>query len=98
MFAHITAMFSCLLFLFSELRTVSYITNQPPKQLHPSKLRYTYELKTVEFCDGLDGLGSIFGSVRFFSSQRPDRIWGPPNLVSNAYKGLISRGNKAAGA
>jgi hypothetical protein len=29
---------------------------------------------------GLDGPGWIPGSVTFFSSQRPNRLWGPPSL------------------
>jgi hypothetical protein len=33
---------------------------------------------------GLDGLGSIPGSARFFSyPQHPDQFWGPPSLLSN---------------
>jgi hypothetical protein len=33
---------------------------------------------------GLDGLGSIAGMPRFFSSlQYPDRLWGPPSLLSS---------------
>jgi hypothetical protein len=35
---------------------------------------------------------------RIFSSpSRPDRLWGPPNLLSNGYCVLFPRG-KAAGA
>jgi hypothetical protein len=31
------------------------------------------------------------------SSYHPDRESGPPNLLPNAYRGLFSRGGKAAG-
>jgi hypothetical protein len=47
---------------------------------------------------GLDAPGSIRGSARFFSfPQRRDRLWGPPSLLSNGYRGSFSAG-KAAGA
>jgi hypothetical protein len=46
---------------------------------------------------GLDGPHSIPGSARFFSSlQRPDRLWGPPSLLSNGYR-AISPGVKWQG-
>jgi hypothetical protein len=36
---------------------------------------------------------------RIFSSpRRPDRLWGPPSLLSNGYRGALSSGGKAAGA
>jgi hypothetical protein len=46
---------------------------------------------------GLDdrgvGVRVPVGSSIFSSPDRPDRLWGPPNLLSNGYRGL-----KAAGA
>jgi hypothetical protein len=43
--------------------------------------------------DGSDGLVSIPGKGKiFFSSpQRPDRLWGPPSLLSNRYRSLFRR-------
>jgi hypothetical protein len=46
----------------------------------------------------LEGPGLIPGSARFFFSlQRPDRLWGPPSLLSNGYQGLLLRGAKRQG-
>jgi hypothetical protein len=39
---------------------------------------------------GLDGLGWIPGSARFFySPRRSDRLRGPPSLLSKGYRGLF---------
>jgi hypothetical protein len=47
-----------------------------------------------QYSYGLDGRDSIPGRDKRFVStpQRPDRLWGPPSLLSNGYWGLIHRG------
>jgi hypothetical protein len=42
---------------------------------------------------GLAGVQVPVGSRIFYSPRRPDRLWGPPNLLSNGYSG-----GKTAGA
>jgi hypothetical protein len=38
----------------------------------------------------LDGQCTIPGSARLFSyPQRPDRLWGPPTVLSNMYQGSV---------
>jgi hypothetical protein len=37
------------------------------------------------------------GSRIFSSPHRPDRIWGPPSLISNEYRGQFLRGQSGKG-
>jgi hypothetical protein len=50
---------------------------------------------------GLDGRGVgvrlALEAKFFFSSRRPDWLWGPPSSLSNGYRGLFP-GGKATGA
>jgi hypothetical protein len=50
---------------------------------------------------GLDdrGVGArvLIGSRIVCSPRRPDRLWGPPNLLSNVYLGLLPRVLKRMG-
>jgi hypothetical protein len=37
-------------------------------------------------------VGVPVGSRIFSSQRRPDRLWSPPNLLSNGYRALFPRG------
>jgi hypothetical protein len=59
---------------------VKYV-NPTPEEQAPGQLSW--------YSNGLDGLGSISSSARFFYSPwRPDGLWDPPSLLSNGYQAL----------
>jgi hypothetical protein len=68
-------------------------------QTAPCTLLYTQNRRSR---DSLVGIATGYGldervpvGSRIFSSpRRPDRLWGPPNLISNGYRGAISPGVK----
>jgi hypothetical protein len=67
----------CSFFLITAL----FIYNLEAGEL--SRYRMGYEL---------DNPDSILGNARFLSSpRRPDRLWGPPNLLANANWRLFPR-------
>jgi hypothetical protein len=47
----------------------------------------------------MDGRGSIpdTGKTLFSSPQRPDRLWGPPSLLSNGYRRFFPVGQSGRG-
>jgi hypothetical protein len=54
----------------------------------------------VAWVCGLDGQKSGFDSTQgkgLFSSQFPDRLWGPPSILCNWYRGSFSGGKAAWG-
>jgi hypothetical protein len=80
-----------------------------PNISHISYLTQYISYTLIRRRDSVVGIGVGYGlddrgvgvrvpvGSRFFSSCRPDRLWGPPNLLSNGYRGLFSRGQNGQG-
>jgi hypothetical protein len=85
-----------------------WVVNFTPRSLYPRGKNSRYPLDRSR--DSVVGIATSYGlgdrgvgvripvGVRIFTSpNRPDRLWGSPNLLPNGYQGLFSR-VKAAGA
>jgi hypothetical protein len=65
------------------------------KLIERAFLDYEILLAYCELDDGGVDVRFPVGSRIFSFPQRPDRLWGPPNLLSNAYRGFFPRGKAA---
>jgi hypothetical protein len=84
--SHVTSFLSILLRVFLD-SIFDYLVKKPSSRDSVVGIVTGY---------GLDdrGVGVRFSAESriFSSSRRPDRLWGPPNLLSNGYRGLCHRG------
>jgi hypothetical protein len=73
----------------TQARSAASAVNNPP-------LLGRAEIGEIESGYGMDdrgvGVQVPAGSRIFSSPRRPDRFWGPPNLLSNGFEGLFPLG------
>jgi len=81
-----------------ELNQASVIRSRRQRILTMGRPLYQSGSKKKWLCYGLDDRSSIPGrGLYFFSSQRPDRLWGPLSLLSNDYLGLFPGARRVRG-
>jgi hypothetical protein len=91
------------LLYFSALKMEAKCSSETSVDFQRTTLCYVSRDSIVGIATGYglddrgDGVRVPVGSRIFSSPRRPDRLWGPPNGLSNGYRGFFPRG-KAAGA
>jgi hypothetical protein len=93
----VTAVMTCNFPLF-HIRISFQSEDDFPKFINIINVRRTAGDSSLGIATGhgLDDRGSIFSrDKRFFSCpQCQDRLWGPPSLLFNGYRGVLSTGVK----
>jgi hypothetical protein len=88
-----------MLYLWALTYTVPVFT------LRNAKFKLTWQQYYIRIRGSVVSIGTGYGledrgvgvrapvrSRMFSSTNRPDRLWGPPSLLSNGYRGIFLRG------